>query len=80
VRSVLCEGGPRLLSALLHDGALDELFVTIAPKLAGGGDGPPMTTGLELPELFELDLVWALEHASALYLRYAARRSARAIA
>lgn len=32
---VLTEGGPTLLGRFLEDGAVDELFLTIAPRLAG---------------------------------------------
>ncbi|HEY3359977.1 MAG TPA: dihydrofolate reductase family protein [Polyangia bacterium] len=32
---VLCEGGPRLMGVLMTDGRLDELFLTIAPQVAG---------------------------------------------
>ena len=39
VRALLCEGGPRLHAQLIEAGLVDELFVTHAPKLAGG-DGP----------------------------------------
>src|SRR5262249_1501030 len=40
VRTVLCEGGPHLNDALLRAGVVDELFLSLAPKL-GGGAGPP---------------------------------------
>ncbi len=36
VRALLCEGGPTLHGALQAAGLVDELFLTIAPKLAGG--------------------------------------------
>ena len=36
IRSVLCEGGPHLHGELRAAGLADELFLTIAPKLAGG--------------------------------------------
>jgi riboflavin biosynthesis pyrimidine reductase len=36
-RAVLCEGGPSLLHQLLDEGLLDELCLTSAPLLAGGG-------------------------------------------
>jgi hypothetical protein len=39
VRTLLCEGGPRLASQLCQAGLLDELFLSLAPKLAGG-DAP----------------------------------------
>lgn len=34
-RLVICEGGPHLLGQLLADNAVDELFLTIAPQVAG---------------------------------------------
>lgn len=47
-RHVVLEGGPRLFSAWVEEGLLDELCVTIRPVLVGG-DGPlllPTTTRL----------------------------------
>ena len=40
VRSVLCEGGPRLLGSLLSEGLVDELFLTLAPTLTGEPGAP----------------------------------------
>jgi riboflavin-specific deaminase-like protein len=73
VRSVLCEGGPTVLAALIGERVLDELFLTLAPKLAGG---EPLTivAGAPLPEPAELDLLWLLEREGELYARYAVRR------
>jgi riboflavin-specific deaminase-like protein len=71
VNSLLCEGGPTLFGALLHERVVDELFVTIAPKLTGGGTGPTISAGPELGELQRLELLWALERAGSLFLRYA---------
>ena len=73
VRSALCEGGPTLMGALLHERLVDELFLTLAPQLAGGGDGPTMSSGPPLAVPDALELVWALERAGSLYLRYAVR-------
>jgi riboflavin-specific deaminase-like protein len=73
VRALLCEGGPLVFGALLQEGLVDELFLTLAPKLTGGGAGPPVTSGPELPELASLALVWALEEGGSLFLRYALR-------
>jgi riboflavin-specific deaminase-like protein len=70
VRVLLCEGGPTVAGALLHEGVVDELFLTLAPKLTGGGLGPAITSGPELPELASLRTGWALERAGALFLRY----------
>jgi 5-amino-6-(5-phosphoribosylamino)uracil reductase len=71
VTSLLCEGGPTLFGALLHEGLVDELFLTVAPKLTGGGAGPAITGGPELAQVQALRLVWALERAGSLFLRYA---------
>jgi riboflavin biosynthesis pyrimidine reductase len=73
VRSLLCEGGPNLFSALLLDGLVDELFLTLAPKLVGG-DEMGITTGRPLDELADLRLVQALEQDGTLFLRYARAR------
>jgi riboflavin biosynthesis pyrimidine reductase len=40
VRTVVCEGGPQLAHALAEMDAVDELFLTIAPLLAGGTGAP----------------------------------------
>jgi riboflavin biosynthesis pyrimidine reductase len=74
VRALLCEGGPTLMGALLHEGLVDEVFLTLAPQLAGGGTGPTMSSGAALADPAELELVWTLERAGSLYLRYAVRR------
>lgn len=70
VRTVLCEGGPTLFGALLHENLVDELFLTLAAKLIGGGAGHLITTGPALAELRSVSLMWALEFENALFLRY----------
>jgi riboflavin-specific deaminase-like protein len=70
IRSLLCEGGPTLFNGLLQEGLVDEMFLTLAPKLSGGGMAPGVTTGPELPELDRLGIAWALESGDSLYLRY----------
>jgi 5-amino-6-(5-phosphoribosylamino)uracil reductase len=73
VRLWLCEGGPALFAALLAEDLVDELFLTVAPKLVGG-DGPGPTRGAALPEPAALELRWLLERRGALYARYAVKR------
>ena len=70
VRSVLCEGGPHLHAQLLQAGLVDELFVTHAPKLAGG-EGPGLVAGLPESER-PLELVWlvAEPETDELFARY----------
>jgi riboflavin biosynthesis pyrimidine reductase len=70
VASLLCEGGPTVFGSLLQEGLADELFLTLAPKLVGGGMSPTITSGSELMELQRLQIAWMLEHEGALYLRY----------
>ena len=45
MRSLLCEGGPHTHGQLVELELIDELFVTIAPKLAGGS-GPGLLEGV----------------------------------
>jgi riboflavin-specific deaminase-like protein len=58
VRSLLCEGGPRTHAQLIEAGLVDELFLTHAPKLAGG-EGPHLVTGLSEADR-QLELAWLL--------------------
>jgi len=74
IRSLLCEGGPTIFGSLLREGLADELFLTLSPKLAGGGSSPTISSGPELPELCPVRPTWVLEHEDALYLRYAIGR------
>jgi riboflavin-specific deaminase-like protein len=70
VRSLLCEGGPLLNDALLRERLVDELWLSIAPKLAGGA-GPAVVTGSALEPPVELALDWVLESGDGnLFLRY----------
>jgi riboflavin-specific deaminase-like protein len=68
VRALLSEGGPTLHGQLQALGLADELFLTIAPKLAGGL-GPGILGGV-LPEIGHLELAWLLEDDSELFARY----------
>jgi 2,5-diamino-6-(ribosylamino)-4(3H)-pyrimidinone 5'-phosphate reductase len=74
-RRILCEGGPTLNAALLEAGLVDEIFLTIAPKLTGGADpltivqgGTFGTIALELRSVVDID--------GELFLKYGVPRSA----
>lgn len=69
IRALLCEGGPHLHGQLQAAGLVDDLFLTIAPKL-NGGDGPLSLIEGELPEVVKLELAWLLEQDSELFARY----------
>jgi riboflavin-specific deaminase-like protein len=70
IRSVLCEGGPGLHAQLIERKLIDELFVTHAPKLAGG-EGPGLVSGLPERER-DLQLLWLLHEPETgeLFARY----------
>jgi riboflavin biosynthesis pyrimidine reductase len=68
IRALLCEGGPGLHGELEGGGLVDELFLTTAPKLAGG-EAPRILEG-ELPAPAALDLAWLLEEDGELFARY----------
>jgi riboflavin-specific deaminase-like protein len=70
VRSVLCEGGPTVFGALLGEELVDELFLSLAPRIAGGGEAPTIVEGMPLAELLELELVWVLEAEGEMFIRY----------
>jgi riboflavin-specific deaminase-like protein len=70
VGSLLCEGGPSIFGSLVHEALVDELFLTLAPKLTGGGHAPTITNGPELAELRPLEPVWLLEREGSVFMRY----------
>jgi riboflavin biosynthesis pyrimidine reductase len=70
VRALLCEGGPHLHAQLIEAELVDELFVTHAPKIAGG-DGLGLVAGLPERER-PLEVAWFLfeESTGELFARY----------
>jgi riboflavin biosynthesis pyrimidine reductase len=74
IRAVLCEGGPHLHANLVAADLVDEIFVTLAPKLALN-EGPGL-----LEDEFgdagpaDLELVWLLAEDGELFTRYRVRR------
>jgi 5-amino-6-(5-phosphoribosylamino)uracil reductase len=70
VRSVLCEGGPNLNATLLPAGVIDELFLSIAPTLAGSAGSLSIVGRAPLTEPVGLVLVWLLESGGQLFARY----------
>jgi riboflavin-specific deaminase-like protein len=72
VRCLLSEGGPRIHAQLQAAGLVDDLFLTIAPKLTGAPDAPRIVEG-ELSEIVALELAWLLEDEGELFARYRRR-------
>jgi riboflavin biosynthesis pyrimidine reductase len=70
---ILTEGGPKLMGSMLGAGLVDELFLTVAPKLIGGGpDRAPLSDDTDL---LGVDTVCQLLSVRSgrdyLFLRYA---------
>ena len=74
VRSVLCEGGPTLNSYLFAAGLVDELFLSLSPKVAGGAAALTIVAGRALVEPAELELVSVAEDDGDLFTRWRLRR------
>ena len=65
--SVAARAAP-LHGRLREGGLADELFLTIAPKIAGG-EGPRILEGA-LADVDEVELAWLLESKNELFARY----------
>lgn len=72
VRTLCCLGGAALNARMLALGLVDEVFVTIAPKIQNGRGGVTMFEGVAFPAdaLAHLALKSVYSHESELYLRY----------
>jgi riboflavin-specific deaminase-like protein len=70
IRSLLCEGGPTLNSTLFAERLVDELFLTVAPTIAGAGEALTIVEGTPLPAPVPLGLLTAHEQGGHMFLRY----------
>ena len=75
--AILSEGGPTVFGSLLASGAVDELFLTISPLLAGRGFLPRLSLveGVELlpGTTVAAHLLSVRRHEQHLFLRYSLR-------
>jgi riboflavin biosynthesis pyrimidine reductase len=72
---VVCEGGPTLLGGLIDAGLIDELFLTVAPQLAGHSAATPRLALVEGVGFAVGDAPWGrlisvMRADSHLFLRY----------
>jgi len=69
---ILCEGGPGLFAELLQAGLVDELFLTVSPRLFGRWPGDQRKALAEARDLqgMPLTLLSLRRHGSHLFLRY----------
>jgi 2,5-diamino-6-(ribosylamino)-4(3H)-pyrimidinone 5'-phosphate reductase len=70
VRRILCEGGPTLNSMLFQEQLIDEVFLTLAPKLFGGEDPLTIVKGPKFEPVLRLELRSLVERDGELFLRY----------
>ncbi len=71
---ILCEGGPGLFAELAAAGMIDELFLTLSPRLFGRFPGDRRKSLTDARDLAgaRLRLLSARRHESHLFLRYGA--------
>lgn len=69
LRRVHCEGGPHLLGQMVEDGAVDELCLTLSPRLEGGS-GPRITAASHPEAPYGMGLAHVLASGDTLLLRY----------
>ena len=71
---ILTEGGPHLMGQLIDAGVVDELFLTVSPLIAGGGEGrSTFAAGVQiLPQALQPARLLSLRRSgSYLFARYA---------
>ncbi len=77
VRRVLAEGGPETNRRLFEQGLVDELFVTVVPRVAGVGGPQPVLAGLLGGATADLSVMSEFQcrdpDLRAWYLRFAVR-------
>lgn len=73
-KHILVEGGPTLLTSFLKEGLMDEIFITIAPKIFGTAKNATKTLveGILLPpeKIKNLQLLSVKKLDSEVFLRY----------
>jgi riboflavin-specific deaminase-like protein len=74
VRSILCEGGPTLNFHLYAAGLVDELFLSLSPKVSGGAAALTIVASQALVEPAEMELVSLTEADSELFTRWRTKR------
>ncbi len=72
IRSLALEGGATLNFQFFEAGLLDELFLTVAPKIKGGANLPTIVDGAGLPDrqFIDMELLSLYRDGDELYFRY----------
>jgi 5-amino-6-(5-phosphoribosylamino)uracil reductase len=73
IKRLLCEGGGELNDALFRAGVVDQLHLTVCPRVFGGRTAPTIADGLgagSLAQAARLELVSARRHGDEMFLVY----------
>lgn len=72
VQRLLVEGGSEINASLLHEDLVDELFLTIAPKVKLGRDLPTYAGGEALPRegMLQFRLLTCVQSGDEVFVRY----------
>lgn len=79
VKRLVCEGGGELNDAMFRAGLVDELHLTLCPRIIGGRHAPTIADGIgfqKLAQAAQLELHSAKRFGDELFLVYSARRAA----
>jgi riboflavin-specific deaminase-like protein len=77
VKRLLCEGGGELNDALFRAGLVDELHLTVCPRIFGGRSAPTISDGLgagNLAQAVRLELVSARRLGDEIFFVYRPRK------
>ena len=77
VKRLLCEGGGEINGALLRSGLLDELHLTICPKIFGGRTSPTIADGIgfrRLADASKFKLTSITRNGDELFAVFSSRR------
>jgi fructokinase len=73
VEALLSEGGPTLFRGLLEAGLVDELFLTLSPKVSGGAAALTIVAGSDLVEPVQMALLSLAVGDDELFCRWRRR-------
>ncbi|HXY83646.1 MAG TPA: 2,5-diamino-6-(ribosylamino)-4(3H)-pyrimidinone 5'-phosphate reductase [Candidatus Saccharimonadales bacterium] len=78
VESIILEGGGTLNWSMLNDGLVDEVHVTVSPKILGGKDATTLVEGLGVPTIsraIQLQLSRVYRKGNEITLQYKVTRN-----
>lgn len=72
VRVINCLGGSEINAQLFKEGLIDEIFITVAPKIKLGADTPTIADGVALPrdQVQNYELLSSQQIGDEVFLRY----------